>query len=86
MNDRIPECKIQCDEEGLYVLIDGLRIATRVNRQWISIEPGYEVRQSGRKLWVTYNGWPAPGFKDTELGVSMEPEVGHGETEVYPRV
>jgi hypothetical protein len=30
--------------------------------------------------------WPAPGSEDTELGVLMEPEVGHGETEVYPRV
>jgi hypothetical protein len=30
--------------------------------------------------------WPAPGFEDTELSVLMEPEVGHGETEVYPRV
>ena len=28
----------------------------------------------------------APGSEDTELGVVMEPEVGHGETEVYPRV
>jgi hypothetical protein len=31
-------------------------------------------------------GWPAPGSEDTELGVLMELEVGHGETEVYPRV
>jgi hypothetical protein len=30
--------------------------------------------------------WPAPGSADTELGVLMEPEVSHGETEVYPRV
>jgi hypothetical protein len=30
--------------------------------------------------------WPAPGSEDTELGVLMEPEVGHGKTEVYPRV
>ena len=30
--------------------------------------------------------WPAPGFEDTELGVLMEPEVGDGKTEVYPRV
>src|SRR5262249_4966995 len=30
--------------------------------------------------------WPAPGSEDTELGVLMEPEVGHGETEVYSRV
>jgi hypothetical protein len=30
--------------------------------------------------------WAAPGSEDTELGVLMELEVGHGETEVYPRV
>ena len=30
--------------------------------------------------------WPAPGSADTELGVLMEPEVCHGETEVYTRV
>jgi hypothetical protein len=30
--------------------------------------------------------WPVPGSEDTELGVLMELEVGHGETEVYPRV
>jgi transposase len=27
--------------------------------------------------------WPAPGSAATELGVLMEPEVCHGETEVY---
>jgi hypothetical protein len=30
--------------------------------------------------------WPVPGFEDTELGVLMEPEVGHGTTEVYAGV
>ena len=30
--------------------------------------------------------WPAPGSEDTELGVLMELEVGHGTTEVYARV
>ena len=30
--------------------------------------------------------WPAAGSEDTELGVLMEPEVGHGATEVYARV
>ena len=30
--------------------------------------------------------WPAAGFKDTELGVSMKPEVRHGATQVYARV
>ena len=32
------------------------------------------------------NQWPAPGSEDTELGVLMELEVGHGETEVYAGV
>ena len=30
--------------------------------------------------------WPAPGSEDTELGVLMEPEVRHGETEVHAGV
>jgi hypothetical protein len=30
--------------------------------------------------------WAAAGFVDTELSVNMEPEVGHGKTEVYTRV
>ena len=33
-----------------------------------------------------YGYWPAPGSEDTELGVLMELEVGHGETEVYAGV
>jgi hypothetical protein len=34
----------------------------------------------------TITGWPAPGSKDTELGVLMEPEVGDGETQIYAGV
>ena len=30
--------------------------------------------------------WIAAGFKDTELGVWMKPEVNHGATEVYTGV
>jgi hypothetical protein len=30
--------------------------------------------------------WPAPGSTDTELGVLMELEVSHGETEIYAGV
>jgi len=37
----------------------------------------------GGSSWI---GWAAAGFKDTELGVSMKPEVGHGATEVHARV
>jgi hypothetical protein len=30
--------------------------------------------------------WAAAGFKDTELGVLMEPEVAYGATTVYAGV
>ena len=36
-----------------------------------------------RGVWAS---WPAPGSEDTELGVLLELEVGHGEAEVYARV
>ena len=35
---------------------------------------------------LAYVRWPAPGSEDTELGIFMEPEVRHGEAEVYERV
>jgi hypothetical protein len=38
------------------------------------------------KLLATLQNWPAPGFEDTELGVLLEPEVAHGEAEVYAGV
>ena len=50
----------------------------------------YYFRQEnrlGKKLFINaYEIWPAPGSEDTELGVLMEPEVGHGETEIYAGV
>ncbi len=39
-----------------------------------------------RELPEEVRQWPAPGSEDTELGILMEPEVGHGEAEVYARV
>jgi hypothetical protein len=35
---------------------------------------------------VTNEDWPVPGLEDTELGVFMEPEVGHGTTTAYSGV
>jgi transposase len=32
------------------------------------------------------DNWPAPGSEDTKFGVKLEPEVCHGQTEVYARV
>jgi hypothetical protein len=79
----------------------GMSRATVVRRLQALIELGY-VKRAGRFYHVgegsiappnvehivtrTTKIWPAPGSEDTELGVLMEPEVGHGETEVYPRV
>jgi hypothetical protein len=40
----------------------------------------------GVKVFYDESDWPAPGSEDTEFGVLMEPEVGHGEAEVYSRV
>jgi hypothetical protein len=42
--------------------------------------------ESRRKIAKKIANWPAPGSEDTELGVSMEPEVDHGEAEVHTRV
>ena len=43
-----------------------------------------------RHIWLPATAyirdWPAPGSEDTELGVLMELEVGHGATEVYAGV
>ena len=30
--------------------------------------------------------WPAPGSEDTKFGVTMGPEVDHGEAKVYAGV
>jgi hypothetical protein len=50
---------------------------------------GYRLsnfRIENRCFNYDYKEWPAPGSEDTELGVLMELEVGHGETEVYAGV
>jgi hypothetical protein len=46
----------------------------------------FEEFYGGRSPPEKFLEWPAPGSEDTELGVLMELEVCHGETEVYPRV
>jgi hypothetical protein len=45
-----------------------------------------EMAHAWQKLADQELNWPAPGSEDTELGVLMEPEVGHGAAEVYTRV
>ena len=45
-----------------------------------------ELCDTTEKQEAKTTAWPAPGSADTELGVLMEPEVCHGETEVYTGV
>ena len=56
-------------------------------RRNLAVKQREELQQKLNALGydVNYN-WPAPGSADTELGVLMEPEVDHGEAEVYTRV
>ena len=62
-----------------------------LNDTWTRIPPEKMVKDyapDGQAHLFVLAGsiWPAPGSEDTELGVLMELEVCHGETEVYPRV
>jgi hypothetical protein len=46
-----------------------------------------EVAQNEKACEIIESlAWPAPGSEDTELGVLLEPEVAHGEAEVYAGV
>ena len=48
---------------------------------------GYELRDvSGISDKIFYAFWPAPGSEDTKFGVTMGPEVDHGEAKVYAGV
>ena len=60
-------------------LLGSLRIAIKVARVALTFSvEGVGLPDSGE--------WPAPGSADTELGVLMEREMGHGETDVYAGV
>ena len=53
--------------------------------QWVKRQHVNKIKMSAERR-QRLEEWPAPGSADTELGVLMEPEVSHGETEVYTRV
>ena len=63
----------------------GTQVGIGANSKEEALYPIYDKDASGQPLDGA-TGWPAPGSEDTELGVLMEPEVGHGEAEVYGRV
>jgi hypothetical protein len=68
------------------------RLFRETGRQFLPLPPGMSYSSSGSPrnpesgLRSRQAVWPAPGSADTELGVLMEPEVCHGETEVYTGV
>jgi hypothetical protein len=53
-----PPAWIECDGRNLFVVYDGLRIAKRENRQWISLEPGFVVTSppDHESITITYHG------------------------------
>jgi hypothetical protein len=65
-----------------YYPYGGIRISSAASTN----EKRKFIGQFSDDTGLDYLKWPAPGSEDTELGVLMELEVGHGETEVYPRV
>ena len=44
------------------------------------------MMQQGGAIKLLASDWPAAGFYDTELGVSLKPEECYGATQVYARV
>jgi hypothetical protein len=75
---------------GIYELRNG-QVFAEVHRGKFKGDPQPMPTDRLRKLGLGILAiidalWPAPGSEDTELGVFMELEVGHGETEVYARV
>jgi hypothetical protein len=72
----------------LFPVAESDAIKSFVDRYPYLMNPRLSARELFYPDWHTNKNkvWPAPGSEDTELGALMELEVGHGETEVYPRV
>jgi len=71
--------------DGVLVIVTKNSL-TSTGQKW-EISCAKEEKKKIRGIWAyKEDRWPAPGSEDTELGVLMELEVGHGETEVYAGV
>ena len=50
---KIKTCRVECDGEDIFIVADGLKIAKRGHpetpqaKTWVSLEPGYIVRDGG---------------------------------------
>jgi hypothetical protein len=67
------------------VTLEAVGIDSNEKLSVVQTEPGL-VANGEILLRLEGGKWPAPGSEDTELGVLMGPEGGHGETEVHARV
>jgi hypothetical protein len=38
------EPEIVCDDDGIFVIVDGVKVAKRERGTWIALEPGWAVR------------------------------------------
>jgi hypothetical protein len=64
MPKKISECKMENDGHDLFINLDGIRIAKRGHpgtphaKQWVSLEPGYAVRDSAdlSEIEIEFNG------------------------------
>jgi hypothetical protein len=61
------------------------RFQSRLSSKSAKLDENQPVSDSSTRT-AAGDAWPAPGSEDTELGVLMEREVGHGEAKVYTRV
>jgi hypothetical protein len=71
-----------------YTTNNEIELLQQINPQAhrIRLRELYSKLNDARREMERLGYWPAPGFEDTEFGVLMEPEVDHGEAEVYARV
>ena len=71
------------DNHGIHALVFPCR---KNGTEWVdaSTKKHVDIQPTHWRKWIEI--WPAAGSEDTELGVLLEPEVGHGEAEVYTRV
>jgi hypothetical protein len=83
-----PKRAVFCPTPAPYpFLIAGHRYLFKASKGWRTVQHWSEIiADELAQMCDLSAAWPAPGSEDTELGIFMEPEVGHGEAEVHARV
>jgi hypothetical protein len=51
----MPNAEVVITEDGeMYLIVDGVKIAKRQDRKWVSLEPGYHVYQDKDEIIIGY--------------------------------